>query len=110
MHSLAAPAERQDPGELVQPIFGEQQRDGTARDLLRGVPVEALGAAIPRQNPSVEIFADDGVVRRVDDGREDAPGFQVRIEMAAIVHRYGLPDDREMGRTVPRIMGADWTV
>ena len=34
---------------------------------------QPLGAVVPTQDDAVEIFADDGVIRRLDDGRQSEP-------------------------------------
>ena len=49
-----------------------------ADDLVRGIPVQSLRRWIPGGDDAVAIEADDGVVRRVDDGGETRGGIRAR--------------------------------
>ena len=72
--------------ELAEMRFGNHERDILPDGLRRRVAVHTLGPGVPRQNLAVEIFADDGVVGRLDDRREQANNF-VRLVVRVGAHR-----------------------
>ena len=51
-------------------VIRNDQQNGPADRLGRGVAEQTLGTAVPRRNDAVERLADDGVVRGRDDRRE----------------------------------------
>src|SRR5690606_20087808 len=51
--------------------YGHRAPDG----LFRRIAVQALGTPVPARDSAVEVLADDGVVRRIDDGRQPRPGL-----------------------------------
>ena len=55
----------------------DDQRDVAADRLLGGVAEQPLGGGVPALNDAVERLADDGVVRRLDDRREQPGGEQL---------------------------------
>ena len=57
-----------------------QHGNRTADHLLGGVAIQPLGAAIPAEDHPIQIFADDGVVGRFDNGRQEAAGFFFKSE------------------------------
>ncbi len=61
---------------LVDAVGRDDERDMAAHRLLRGVAEDPLGGGVPALDHSVESLADDGVVRGLDDGREQASGAQ----------------------------------
>src|SRR5205823_13983572 len=60
LHAFAALQLFQDGGLLVGTVRGKENGHGTALDLVGGVPIDLLGAGIPRTDDAVEILADDG--------------------------------------------------
>src|SRR6202011_1254285 len=62
-------------------LRGNQEKDRLAHDLFRRVPEELCGGVIPACDAAVEIFADDGVVGGLDDGRKlgEMPGGCVLV-------------------------------
>ena len=57
---------------LGDAVGGNDERDVAAHRLLGGVAEEPLGGGVPALNDAVERLADDGVVRRFDDRRQQA--------------------------------------
>ena len=57
---------------LGLPIIGNDAANGRANHLVGGIPEHAFGRLVPRQNDSVQVLADDGIVGRLDDGGETA--------------------------------------
>ena len=55
---------------LVLAVVGDDHRDRAADRFARRIPEKPLGAAVPCRDDAVEIFRDDRVVARLDDGRE----------------------------------------
>ena len=55
---------------------GMIERDVTAHGLLGGVAEQPLGGGVPALNDAVQRLADDGVLRRLDDRRQQAGGRQ----------------------------------
>src|SRR5256885_2271705 len=60
---------------FVQAIQRDQHGDRLAENFFSSVTKDALGAFVPASNHAVEVFADDGVIGRFDDGRQAADGF-----------------------------------
>ena len=60
-------------------ILRNDERDMAAHRLLRGVAEQALGGGVPALDDSVERLADDRIVGRLDDRREET-----RVEQAAV--------------------------
>ena len=65
----------QDRALLVQPLRRDDQGDRLADGLVGRVAEEPLGPGVPRADDAVERLADDGVVGRLDDGRQPRPGL-----------------------------------
>ena len=55
---------------FVAKFVRNDQRDGLADDFVRGIAEHARGTGIPRANSTVERLADNGVVRGLDDCRQ----------------------------------------
>src|SRR5262245_66663282 len=70
INALSAPNALGDRALFVQTIRRDQDRNRLANGILRQVPVQPFGAAIPAGNDPIEVRADDGIVGRLDDGRE----------------------------------------
>ena len=70
LDALAGPDARQDEGLLVLVVGGDEDGHGLADDLVGRVAEDALGPAVPARDDGVERLGDDGVVGRVDDGRQ----------------------------------------
>jgi hypothetical protein len=58
-------------------IVGNEPPDGRSNHFVRGIPEHALGRLVPRQHDPVEVFADDGIVRRLHN-RGQPPCDRVR--------------------------------
>jgi len=67
---LAAPDARQYSRLFVHAIPRDQDGHRLADGFLGRIAEHPLGAAIPGLDDAVEILADNGVVGRLDDGRE----------------------------------------
>jgi hypothetical protein len=72
--ALALPDPPEDGRLLVQMIRRDENRDGLADGLVGGVAEDALGPLVPAHDDAFERLADDGVVGRLDDGREPVGG------------------------------------
>src|SRR5690348_54188 len=53
---------------FVVQIFRNEPQHRAANDLLRGIAEHPIGSLIPALDHSIQIFADDGVIRGIDDG------------------------------------------
>ena len=62
---------------LGETVGRDDQRDVAADRLGRAIPEQALGAGVPALNDAIERLADDRVVRRLDDRREQPGGQQL---------------------------------
>ena len=60
-------------------------RDGPAHGLGRRIAEQPLGASIPRGDDAVEILADDGVFRRLDDRRQSECGIWKRRVIDVVI-------------------------
>src|SRR5262245_25672583 len=67
---FAAPDGFQSPRLLIRAIRRYQNHDGLADDLFSRIAKQFLRAFVPTYDDAVQILADDGVVRRFDDGRQ----------------------------------------
>jgi len=68
LDALAADEAREDGRLLVGVVFGDEDGDGPADDLVGRVAEDVLGRAVPARDAAVERLADDGVLGRLDDG------------------------------------------
>src|SRR5262249_47918684 len=68
--ALPAPNAVEDLGLFILATIGDEQRDRFADHLLGGVAKQLLGSAVPAGDDAVEVFADNGVVRVLDDRGE----------------------------------------
>ena len=87
VHRLSATDAPQDVGLLAMSIGRDDQQDGLADRLGRGIAEQSLGPAIPGGDDPVQRLADDGVVGGVHDRRQAAARL-FRAEAVADV-----PDD-----------------
>ena len=71
--ALAPPDTLQDPDHVLGMVRRHQGGDGLADDLGGGVAQDPLGGLIPARDDPVERLADDGIVRRFDDGCQHRP-------------------------------------
>src|SRR5687767_12094365 len=55
---------------LAVPIGRQERLDCVAQYFFRAVAEHPLSAAVPAHDSTFKIFADNGVIRRLDDGRE----------------------------------------
>src|SRR5690348_12034040 len=67
---LAAPDTADDLRLFPQPVVRDHHRDVPAYRLICPIAEQAFRACVPGHDGAVEIFADDGVVRRFDYGDE----------------------------------------
>ena len=82
VHPFAAADSLEDPPHVLNAFRRHQQRDVLPDDLLGRVAEDSLGPTIPAGDDPFERLADDGIVRRLDDGREQPPKlrlFPVRL-------------------------------
>ena len=97
LHPLAALQAFDDRRLLVQPVPGDQLEHRLADDLLGGIAEEALRPFVPAGDDAVEVLADDGVVRRADNGGEKyvRPGLAPGI--GDVAGDLGPADDQTLG-------------
>src|SRR2546423_15598529 len=57
------------------PVRGDEREDRSPDDLVRRVTEEALGGRVPTGDGAVEVFCDDRIIGRFDDGREAPARF-----------------------------------
>src|SRR5437868_3898693 len=103
-NALAAPDGPKNTVLLVVTIQRDDDEDGFAKDFGCLVAKEALSPLVPGLNDSIQIFADDGVFRRIDNGCE-AQGRHLRLfsftDVNEHVHSAGQIASRiEKGRWV----------
>src|SRR4029453_6436223 len=67
-HGLRSANVFEDDVFLIEPLWRNQKGDGPPHGFLGGVAKQAFCAAIPTGDDAVEILADNGVVRRRDEG------------------------------------------
>ena len=73
---FAAADAREDVRLFVEPVRRDQDRDRLADRFLGGVPENTFGGGIPGADDSIEVLADDGVVRGFHDGNELLRGLR----------------------------------
>ena len=83
---------------LVVEPGGDENRHRLADDLIGGVAEEALGAAIPGQDRSVEVLADDGIVGGLDHGP---------VHRSIVVGPAALGDVPDGARDAQPLVGAE---
>ena len=64
-----------DAGQLIRPVVRENRRNGSSDHLLGGVAECPLGAAVPAGDHAVQILAEDGIVRGLDNRSQQTAGF-----------------------------------
>jgi hypothetical protein len=89
---FAAPEPLEDGTFLVVPLRGDDQRDRPAHGLGRRVAEHAFGPRVPTCDDALERLADDGVVGRVDDGRQPRPSFLRAPALAHVTEDQDGPD------------------
>ena len=75
---LPAVESREDVRFFLESVRREQLDDGMANHLLRRVPEGPLRSLVPALDDTVEVFADDGVLRGIDDRRIEELGRNKR--------------------------------
>src|SRR5579862_3508259 len=70
--ALAAPDARQNGTLFVLPVLRNDEGDGLANGLFGGIAEDALGARVPARDHAIEVLAHDGIVARLDNGRQPA--------------------------------------
>src|SRR5262245_57364504 len=70
MADFTAPDLFDDMGLLLRAIRGEHPGDRLPEHLCRAITVYALGARVPTHHGTIEVLADNGVVRGFDDSLE----------------------------------------
>src|SRR5439155_19355038 len=107
--SVLAPADRLEMLEgFTAPDFGKNlvffklalrrndQTDGLTDDIISAVPEDPLGATVPGGDDAVQVFADDRVLGRGDDRREERGRVDAR-------RRHILRSNSTMGRQMSRL-------
>src|SRR5688572_32767863 len=94
---------------LGSPVLWNDEENVLAYGLHIRVPEHAFGATVPRGDGAVQRFADDRVVRRIDDGRQPRPDLigrrvqryarLVRIHFGAIKNNAMQPSYVILGKT-----------
>jgi hypothetical protein len=108
LHPFAAPEPLHDVREVVLMVGRDQDGHRPADDLLGGVAVQRLGSAIPARNRALQILADDGILARLDDGRQPQARFlgplllgNVPGEAARVHETTVLPQDAGVDEHMP---------
>ena len=65
---------RYDPILFGGPVGGDDEGDVTPHGLLCRIAEDPLGGGVPALDDAVQRLADDGILRRLDDGRQQAIG------------------------------------
>ena len=84
--AFAALQPREDLPLLAMQFGRDDPQDRLADHLARLVPEDARRARVPRGDAAIEGFADDGVVRRNDDGRQSRR-FEFGVVLLGDVHQ-----------------------
>src|SRR5262249_26236956 len=82
---------------LVVPIWRDEGKDRHANHFLGSIAKETLGPLVPTRDNAVEVFADDGVVKTLDDGGEKPGGAQPRDRSVTTVGSKDRCIDRSFG-------------
>ena len=82
---LPAAEPLQDRGLLVLPLRRDDQGDRPADGLLGRVAEQPLGPGVPDRDDAVERLADDGVLGRLDDGRQPRLGLLGPLPVGDVV-------------------------
>lgn len=90
IHALAPPHPLEGHRHLPEAVRRRQHGDGLPHDLFGGVPVEGLGAPVPRGDRAVEVRGVDGVVRGLHDRRQPAEFLLGPLRLGHVVH-HALP-------------------
>src|SRR5689334_2344331 len=75
MDPLPARDSFEDLGDLVRGLGRREHRNMPSDDLLGFIAEDSLRAPVPTPDDAVQILADDGVVRRFDNGGQALPKF-----------------------------------
>src|SRR5215510_407509 len=70
VYLFAAPDAFQNTRLLIRAIRRYQNHDGLTDGLFSRIAEQLLRAFVPTHDDAVQVLADDGVVRRFDDGRQ----------------------------------------
>src|SRR5579871_524504 len=100
IYALATLQTRQDLPFFILPIWWNHDHDRFSDRFRSRITVKALRTPIPARDPPVEILADDGVIRGIDDGSEHQPGL-FRSAAFCNVARNAKLDDQAV-RTMQR--------
>ena len=65
---------RDDPLLFGGAVDGDDEGDVTPHGLIGGEAEQPLGGGVPASDDAVQRLADDGILRRLDDGRQQAIG------------------------------------
>ena len=109
-HPLAASKSHEEARLLVDPVGRDEEKDGGSDHLGRGKAEERFGTAVPARHDAVQVFADDRVLRRLDDRREpprdrgDALGRLLGPRVVGDVARDEAPERRRPRRCRIRIV------
>ncbi len=85
------------------PLRRNQPHDRLTNDLLRRISKETFSTRVPGFDDSFQRLADDGVVRRRDDGSQPGLRYQVALALHEVVANLVLP----LARPQRRADGAD---
>jgi hypothetical protein len=94
---------REDRSLFFEPVGWHDDRDGLAQRLGGAEPEQLLRCAVPGEDRAVESFADDRVVRRLHDRREDRArllGFEARRDVLDDRDARGPARERRRARRV----------
>src|SRR5690606_21912378 len=71
VHALAGADPAKDMGFLVHPLFWNENGDRLPNHLFFRKPENLLGTLVPACDNAIEVFADDGIIRRLNDARKE---------------------------------------
>ena len=101
--ALTAPYALKNAGLLILAIGRNQNGDRLTHDLLSRIAKQPLRALIPTPNDAIQIFADNGVIRRLDDGGQSLTGLFGLLQLGDILKYV----DRAAAATVHIVQGID---
>src|SRR5919197_81188 len=89
VNSFSARYSSQFARHFLLAIVGNDDSDAGTDGVPRGVPQQLLGSSIPTGNGAMQIYREDGVVRRLHRCQEEPPSFR-RLTIRPNIHQLRL--------------------
>src|SRR5580704_14815951 len=93
IHSFALLQAGDNLGLFIETIRWDERRHRFADNLVSGVAEEPLRAFVPACDDAVQIFANDGVVGRIDDGSKKAANALGVVVFGDVAGDFGCADN-----------------